>query len=486
MNCKIELDNSYCSLETDSFKEAIKIINEVCSMTQVYFGLDYYTKKPIRKTKILSFFELKNKIIIFPRGWFWEIYDKLKLNDFKIRLIDKRAKLILKPIELKNITLFNYQKEAVQAALDYRYGIMSHLTGSGKSFVALGIIAKVGTPGLIIVPSIMLMYQFKSHLNKYFPDLSIGLIGDGEFSIGDITIGITKSLFLKRKKLQEFYQGPLQFLILDESHGIREGQFNLKNEYFYIALEVNAHFKIGLTATPGDPGTIKRRLLEGVTGGIIHSIDAKTGREYGIVVDMKVFMLKTPLMIYRDFKYHEALDKNLLDNRFLYQYILDIVNETKKRNLTLLIICDRVAKQLKVLEELLPEAVMLYGQTPSGDRERIKQDVEDNKIKVLVSTVIKEGISIKNIDVIILASGGKDSDSLIQKFGRGLRAKKGKSHLVFIDFKFDKVRERTKLSKSINGILYNHSLNRKRTYKKLNYEVTEVMNASEVEWEIKK
>ena len=100
--------------------------------------------------------------------------------------------------------------------------------------------------------------------------------------------------------------------------------------------------------------------------------------------------------------------------------------------------------------------------------------MEEGKIPILISTVIKEGVSIKNIDVIILAGGGKDSDSLIQKYGRGLRAKKGKSHLTLIDFKFDKVNGK------LNGILRNHSLNRIKTYKKQGYKVNEIKTISEL------
>jgi len=469
------MDNSYCKIDLNKNHEILGVVSSVCSMTQYYFTRRKGSK-PVRKSRTLSFFSLKDGYIIFPRGWFWYVYDKLIDRGHTFEFTDSRKPFNLNPIELINLSLYDSQKEAIDIGVELRYGIFSHVTGFGKSILALGLISRVGVPGLIMVPSKLLLYQFKEYFDNHLPSVSLGLIGDGHFEPdNDITVGIIDSLFLKKKELKNYFDSDLQFLIIDEGHRIREGQYDMKNQYFNIALEVNSQIKIALTATPGDVGTIKRRLLEGVTGGVIHQIDNKKAKDLGIIVGMTVYMIKTSLMIYRKLEYHIDYEENLLKNDILQSNIIKITKETRKRGLSLLIICDRVSKQLMILHELIDESVILYGDTPSEDRTKIIQDFEDGKFNVLISTIVKEGVNIKNIDVIILASGGKDSDALIQKIGRGLRAKPGKSDLIFIDFNFDKVPK-------YSGGLHSHSLARIKTYKRLGYEVNDITDINEIRW----
>lgn len=487
----IELNNSYCIARALNTEQRIKLINVChfhCSFKQSYFiRLKYKGNKPQRKTRELTFMEInKDGSIKFPRGWLWRIYDDLESYGLSIELVDKRPEFKYKPVSINgSLVPYDYQRDAVEAALKYRYGILKLPPGSGKSLIGTWIASKVGFPGLVMVPSNkMLMYQFKDHFEDIIPDINVGLIGDGHFEIGDVTIGIINSLYKHKDELTNFYSSPLQFLLIDEGHRIREGQKDLKNEYFHIALNTNASMKIALTATPGEINTLKRDLLVGVTGGVIYEIDKEKAEDVGIIVPMNIFVLPVPLMEYENYEWSVAYDINQLKNKYLYDLIESVVNEAKNRNLSTLIICDRVEKHLKNLELLLPEAEILYGKTESQEREEIKQRFEEGEIPVLVSTIIKEGISIKNIGCLVLASGGKDSDNLVQKIGRGLRAKKGKTHLTLIDFKFDKIQEgNRKLGiKSLNGVLRKHSMERIKTYKKLDYVVNEIESVGDIKW----
>jgi len=490
----IELNNSYCIARTlnDNIKNKfIGVCHKNCSFTQYYYvRLRHMGNKPQRKSRELTFMELnKDGSIKFPRGWLWDIYEDLELYGLSVEIVDKRPPY--HPVVLgtsEKYKPYSYQSEAVEAALSYRYGILKLPTGSGKSLIGAWIISQVGFPGLIMVPSNkMLMYQFRDIISEVLPQANIGLIGDGSCEIGDVTIGVINSLHLYKDKLKDFYKGPLQFLLIDEGHHIREGQKDLKNEYFDIALNVNANMKIALTATPGDRGTLKRNLLVGVTGGVIYEIDKQRAEEEGIIVPMQIFVLPVPLVEYENYEWSVAYDLNQLKNQHLYSIINEVVQETKKRNISTLIICDRVEKHLKSFEVLFPDAEVLYGKTSTEDREDIKHRFEKGEIPVLISTIIKEGISIKNIECLILASGGKDADGLIQKIGRGLRSKEGKTHLTLIDFKFDKVQEGKRGAgiRSLNGVLRKHSMERIKTYKKLNYEVNEIQKVGDIEWKKK-
>ena len=76
-------------------------------------------------------------------------------------------------------------------------------------------------------------------------------------------------------------------------------------------------------------------------------------------------------------------------------------------------------------------------------------------LKILISTVVNEGVNIPSMDVIIMAGGGKSNKLTVQRVGRALRKAEGKETAKIIDF-YD----------NDNGILLRHSKARLKTYRK--------------------
>ncbi len=461
---RIEFNNSYCYIENNSL-EVTKVIAEVCTIEHWYYTRNWHTKRPERKVRDLVFFSQKNGGYVFPRGWFWDIYDKLIEKSHVIRVFDLRPPLALEPINSNHINynFYPYQREAIMRALKIRYGVIYHPTGSGKTVTMVGLIDKIGTPGFIMVPSRMLLHQTAEVMEKAFPMIKIGKIGDNEFEIGDITIGTSDSFFLKQyqigAKIDEKFDGKLKFLFTDECHHVRESQKDVSTRYFDVALGLDASMKIGFTATPGDKGTLKRKLLEGVTGDVIHHLTDAEARDYGIIVGMDVFVFDAAIKNYKKTKeWHYEYTDNLLDNVLYHDQVVQIARELAKTQ-QVLIIVDRVDKHLHVLHDLIYDSEILYGDTPSEEREEVVQRFEDEEFNILISTIVKEGVNIKNIGAIVMASGGKDPDALIQKIGRGLRYKKGKEKLILVDFMFP------------DGILKRHSNARVKVYKDRGYRV---------------
>lgn len=461
----IEFNNSYCFIIGNGLSIA-KIIDGVCKIQHWYFVRDFHTKKPKRKVRDLVFYSSINGGFVFPRGWFWEIYDKLIEKGYEVRVFDKRDPFVFEPINSKyiDIEFYSYQLKAIEIASKIRYGVIHHPCGAGKTLIMMGLVDYIGTPGVIMVPSRMLLHQTYEVMIKYFPMLEVTKIGDNEFDVGDITIGTSDSLFLKQHQIADQidkkFGGKLKFLFSDEAHKVREGQKEISTRYFDVALSLDASMKIGFTATPGNKGTLKRKLLEGVTGDVIHHLTDEEARAHGIVVGMEVFIFNASSKPYnKTKKWHSEYELNLLKNQEYHELVCQIAYELVKDNKQVLIIVDRVEKHLKILEAMIPEAEILYGDTPKEDRDVIVQRFEDEDFNILISTIIKEGVNIRNIGAIIMASGGKDSDALIQKIGRGLRYKEGKGNLVLVDFMFS------------DGILKKHSRARIKVYKDRNYKI---------------
>lgn len=461
---RIEFGNSYCFIENNSLK-ITKIMDEVCKIEHWYYVRDFHTKKPKRKMRELVFYSSRNGGYVFPRGWFWEVYDRLIDKGYIVRVFDLRPPFEFEPINSRyiDIDLFDYQLKAIEQSMKIRYGVIHHPTGTGKTVTMVGLINKVGTPGFIMVPSRLLLHQTAKVMEKYFPMLEIGKIGDEELTVGDITVGTSDSLFLKQHQIgaiiDEKFSGNLKFLFTDECHHVRESQKDVSTRYFDVALTLDASLKIGFTATPGDKGTLKRKLLEGVTGDVIHRLDEAEAREYGIIVGMDVFIFDAAIKNYKRTKeWHFEYEDNLLANTLYHIQVCSIARELTKTN-QVLIIVDRVEKHLHVLDLMLDEAEILYGETLKDERDEIIQRFENEEFKILISTIVKEGVNIKNIGAIIMASGGRDPDALIQKIGRGLRYKEGKDKLILVDFMFP------------DGILKRHSNARVKVYKNRGYKI---------------
>jgi len=465
MSFNIEIDNSYCYLDINKDIRLLNIIHQHCSVKYYYFIKDWKTHKPSKKLREIIYYSTENNKFKFPRGWLWDVYESLILLD-TVTISDIRR--TFKPIplhseEVSKLKFYPYQDEAARLAIEYRYGIIHHPTGSGKTITMVNIINQVGFPGIIMVPSLMLMYQTKEVMEKFFPEYKVGLVGDSEFDIGQIIVGTSDSLFLKLSKINDAYKNTWKFLFIDECHHLREAK-ELNTRYYDASMGIDASMKIGFTATPGDINTVKRRILEGATGGVLHYLSDAEAREYGIIVDMEVYILAAACDEYKrdqndlanwQFEYKT----NMLNNNKYHEQIRDVARSLVAKGLSTLIIVDRVGKHLKVLEEMIPEAEVLYGATEKDLREDIKERFENNEIPLLISTIVKEGVNIKNIEAIIMAGGGKDSDALIQKIGRGLRWKEGKDKLILVDFMFD------------DGILQKHSKERIKTYKKKDYQI---------------
>ena len=122
--------------------------------------------------------------------------------------------------------------------------------------------------------------------------------------------------------------------------------------------------------------------------------------------------------------------------------------------------------QGKLLEERIEDSHFLYGASKQQDRKDIVELFGSGSPFVLIaSTIFDEGISIDNINHVIIAGGGASYIKTLQRLGRGTRIVKDdsgkivKSTVDIYDF----------LDKE-NPILLKHSNNRVKIYEKEGFE----------------
>ena len=132
-----------------------------------------------------------------------------------------------------------YQAEAVAAWRDAGdRGVIQLPTGAGKTVVAMDVVAELGVPTLVVVPTIDLLDQWRRELETEF-GVAVGQFGGGEQAQEPITVSTYDSAYLRAEDVG----GDFGLVVFDEVHHLGgEG-------YRDAARLVAAPARLGLTAT---------------------------------------------------------------------------------------------------------------------------------------------------------------------------------------------------------------------------------------------
>jgi len=123
------------------------------------------------------------------------------------------------------------------------FGTLSAPTGSGKTVMALYMIAVRKQPALIVVHNKDLALQWVDRIGEFLKisEKDVGFIGGGKNNIGEkITVSLVQSLY----KCAEDTARHISFLIVDECHRCPSRTFT------EAVSEFDSRYMLGLSATP--------------------------------------------------------------------------------------------------------------------------------------------------------------------------------------------------------------------------------------------
>ncbi|MDO5675604.1 MAG: DEAD/DEAH box helicase family protein [bacterium] len=148
----------------------------------------------------LSFWRQEGSALVLPRGAAQTIMAMAKQYG-PVEIDDRR--LVLPPCGYSfRGQLRPYQVQAVQAILGREFGALEAGTGSGKTVMALAIIAARQQPTLVLVHTKELLYQWRDRINEFL-GIEAGLIGDGHLDIRPVSAGIVNTVRKASSSLAE-------------------------------------------------------------------------------------------------------------------------------------------------------------------------------------------------------------------------------------------------------------------------------------------
>ncbi len=376
----------------------------------------------------LFFFREQRGCLFFPRGFANQAVLLCRKHvGVSPEIIDNRR--LLDPVAITfSGSLRPYQQEAVAAVLNHSFGVLEAGTGSGKTVMALKILAERGQPTMIIVHSRELLHQWQQRVEEFL-GIRAGQAGGGKVDIQPITVGIVNTV---RKRLAELAPR-FGHLIVDECHRVPATLFT------DVVSGFDCWYMLGLSATAFRREDGMTRIIYTYMGDRTHVVDGEQLVESGAVVRPRFVQKETGFTYgYRGEypKLIKALAKNEKRND---QIVADIVSLLDNdHDGTLLVVSDRIA-HCRALQEKLAlfgyDAALLTGRIHPEERERIVAGVQAGQVQVLIATLqlIGEGFDCPGLSTIVLATPIKFEGRLLQVVGRVMRPLQGKTALV-IDY----------------------------------------------------
>ena len=167
--------------------------------------------------EFLKFYDYAdNGDMVAPRGFARQLIDLCRRNGVLFEIDDQRRSLPAADFTFKG-QLRPFQQEAVDAMLAKDFGTLSAPTGSGKTIMALYMIAQRRQPVLIVVHTKELLTQWIERIETFLdvPGDEIGVIGGGKKTIGDrITVALVQSLYKYANEISPY----IGCLLIDECH----------------------------------------------------------------------------------------------------------------------------------------------------------------------------------------------------------------------------------------------------------------------------
>lgn len=346
-----------------------------------------------------------------------------------------------------DLELRYYQKEIIEKSLQRGNGVCVLGTGGGKTLTIATLIHNIIQKSnlddfkcLLIVPDVGLVQQTFQDFEEYnVPFTFSRWSGDHKLNTESNVVIATSKIFQRQFDQHDWFQH-VDLVVVDEVHKVKH-----KNKLGKLIKKIHTPNKFGFTGTLPEE-KIDQWSVIGAFGPCFYEKGSDELREEGFLTSAEVKVLKIA---------HKRRPKTQFKpeewtSTAMYVAELDFIYESEYRNKVIKKICTNFENNTlilvnhirhgEILQEVLSDITgrqiyFVQGEVEVEERERIKKIMENNcnVICIAMTSVFSTGINVKNIHMILFASGGKAFIRLVQSIGRGLRKHHTKDKLIIID-----------------------------------------------------
>lgn len=346
-----------------------------------------------------------------------------------------------------------YQEAALQTWTSTgRRGMVVLPTGAGKTRVALAALATTRAHALCVVPTRVLLQQWRDELRRFL-GAPVGCLGDGVREVAPVTVATFESAIRTLPVLGASFE----LLVVDEVHHFGVG---MRDDLLEMA---TAPLRLGLTATPPSESALAR--LAELLGPVVfeRTLGDLAGRWLAPFDVIPVHLPLEPderraydldMGRYRDMRQRIPVDRwadfvrsasQTEDGRAAlagYRRAARLVALTRaKRRIVGRILARHRAARVLVFTadnaaayEISREHLIMPMTCDIGraEREEVLMRFRTGDLRALVSSrVLNEGLDVPDADVAIVVGGAFGEREHVQRVGRLLRPAPGKRAIVY-------------------------------------------------------
>lgn len=365
-----------------------------------------------------------------PRGAMSKLRAAATSLGIVLRVEDRRVLPIACLVCSSALSLRDYQERAVAELMRHEQGVFVLPAGAGKTRAAVGAIARLVTPTLILVAALDLAEQWCEAIHEQI-GLEAGVVGGGADRPGPITVAIVQTLAQwKPERLDAFLRG-FGMLVIDEAHHVPSPMFSR------VVGRCPAKYRLALTATPTRNDGLTK-LLEWICGPVLATVTHADLIADGHLVAPTIRTVETSFA----FEYRGPYDWARLQSA-LYadgdrtDLIVRTAETEAREGHSVLVLTGRVAHAEQIAELLTDRGVSakaLTGETSKSERGAALGAMRSGELAVLVATLLAdEGLDIPRLSRCVLAGPAKAAGRTEQRIGRIMRPAPGKAGAVLID-----------------------------------------------------
>jgi superfamily II DNA or RNA helicase len=380
---------------------------------------------------------------------FW-VVQLLQKEDVEVEFVYEKLPtlvpcIVLLPTKVTKDVRFNYQEPIIIEAIRVKRGIVQASVNAGKTVIAMEIIRRLRLRTLYLVPSKELYKEALMAHKAYIPDYPLGQIKAGVFAPGGLTIAMSQSVvghLRKETPAVLAWLKNIECVIADEVH--KSGS----EKWSKIFKEAKgAQYRYGLSGTPTGHGEVRDLTLIGLTGPLFGTISRKELVQRGLSVPTIVRFISydkeggsLDALKGRDFQDIYRLGIEELDERAMATWMAAWPHLEQGQRVAILVDTtdhgNALADVLRLAagRKKMPGPQVLYGPHSDAQRRSILGAFRRGSRPLLITTLLKEGVNIPEMDVLFNAGGKRSETAVIQHGGRVHRTRKDKVLAYIYDY----------------------------------------------------